>query len=179
MNGYRIFIQRYFWNKSTQHIHEEITNLKTTENYPCRDNLKPDCEKVYPTNVALTWRHERISIKRAVKGWALTAILAWAGYPGWRRVANNRKAKQGKGSFPSLKLTARPWKLVVGRWISFWDGLFSGAMLVSGRTIIQDSLKLWETIQSISTLFEVPMTLHLCGAWVYRVPTVLHQCRRS
>ena len=33
----------------------------------------------------------------------------------------------------SLKLTARPWKLMVGRWFSFWDGLFSGAVLVSGR----------------------------------------------
>ena len=37
---------------------------------------------------------------------------------------------------PALKLTARRWKLVVGRWISFWGGLFSGAMLVSGRIYI-------------------------------------------
>ena len=28
---------------------------------------------------------------------------------------------------PSLKLTVRPWKLMVGRLLSFWGGLFSGA----------------------------------------------------
>ena len=33
---------------------------------------------------------------------------------------------------PSLKLTACPWKWMVGILVSFWDGLFSGAMLVSG-----------------------------------------------
>ena len=36
---------------------------------------------------------------------------------------------------PSLKLTACPWKLVVGRLLSFWEGPFSGAMLVLGRVI--------------------------------------------
>ncbi len=34
---------------------------------------------------------------------------------------------------PSLKLTVCTWKWIVGRWISFWDGLFSGDMLVSGN----------------------------------------------
>ena len=29
-----------------------------------------------------------------------------------------------------------PWKWMVGRWISFWDGLFSGAMLVWGRVLV-------------------------------------------
>ena len=33
---------------------------------------------------------------------------------------------------PSLKLTVRPWKWMVGRLLSFWDGLFSRGMLVSG-----------------------------------------------
>ena len=37
---------------------------------------------------------------------------------------------------PSLKLTACTWKSMVGRWMSFWDGLFSGGMLVSGRVYI-------------------------------------------
>ena len=27
------------------------------------------------------------------------------------------------------------WKWMVGRWVSFWEGIFSGAMLVSGRVI--------------------------------------------
>ena len=35
----------------------------------------------------------------------------------------------------SLKLTARTWKWMIGRLVSFWDGLFSGAMLVSGRVL--------------------------------------------
>ena len=33
---------------------------------------------------------------------------------------------------PSLKLTACTWKWMVGRLVSFWDGLFSGTMLVLG-----------------------------------------------
>ena len=39
-------------------------------------------------------------------------------------------------NLPSLKLTNRPWKWMVGRWVSFWaSGLFSGAckLLVLGR----------------------------------------------
>ena len=36
-------------------------------------------------------------------------------------------------NLPSLKLTARTWKWMVGRLVSFWSGLFSGAMLVLGR----------------------------------------------
>ena len=37
------------------------------------------------------------------------------------------------GVIPSLKLTARPYKWMVGILLSYWGGLFSGAMLVSGR----------------------------------------------
>ena len=40
-----------------------------------------------------------------------------------------RKHKEGLldwNALPSLKLAVRTWKLVVGRWIPFWDGLFSG-----------------------------------------------------
>ncbi len=40
------------------------------------------------------------------------------------------------GWIHSLKLTARPWKWMVGILVSYWDGLFSGAMLVSGRVYI-------------------------------------------
>ena len=36
---------------------------------------------------------------------------------------------------PSLKLTACPWKWMVGRWVSFWGGNFSAAMLNFGRVI--------------------------------------------
>ena len=37
---------------------------------------------------------------------------------------------------PSQKLTARHWKLMVWRFISFWDDLFSGAMLVLGSVCV-------------------------------------------
>ena len=33
---------------------------------------------------------------------------------------------------PFGSLTVRPWKWMVGRWVSFWDSLFSGAMLTFG-----------------------------------------------
>ena len=36
---------------------------------------------------------------------------------------------------PSLKLTARPGKSIVGRYVSFWDGAFSDAVLVSESVI--------------------------------------------
>ena len=39
-------------------------------------------------------------------------------------------------SLPPGSLTARPWKWMVGRWVSFWDSLFSGAMLNFGRVNI-------------------------------------------
>ena len=41
------------------------------------------------------------------------------------------------GRLPSLKLTARTWKLVVWRLLSLWEGLFSGVMLVSGRASLE------------------------------------------
>ena len=34
---------------------------------------------------------------------------------------------------PSLKLTVRPLKWMVGILLSYWEGIFSGAMFVSGR----------------------------------------------
>ena len=38
---------------------------------------------------------------------------------------------------PSLKLTARPWRLMMGRLLSFCEGLFSGAVLVLRECIKQ------------------------------------------
>ena len=52
----------------------------------------------------------------------------------------------------SLKLTVRPWKWMVGRCISFWDGLFSGAMLVSGTFITSHG-----GFQIITPLTNTPM----------------------
>ena len=42
---------------------------------------------------------------------------------------------------PSLKLTACTWKLMVGRLISFWEGLFSGAFAVRFRERISISIR--------------------------------------
>ncbi len=46
---------------------------------------------------------------------------------------------------PSLKLTDRSWKWMVGRLLSFWDGNFSGAMSVSGRLTIFTGWLLFRT----------------------------------
>ena len=40
---------------------------------------------------------------------------------------------------PSLKLTARTWNTGVGRWVSFWEGLLPGAMLVFGSVSVSTS----------------------------------------
>ena len=48
---------------------------------------------------------------------------------------------------PSLKLTARPWKWMVRRRISFWDGPISGAMLVSGRVFLVFTRIIGEDLQ--------------------------------
>ncbi len=62
-------------------------------------------------------------------------------------------------AYPSLKPTARTWKLVVGRWISFWDGWIFRVMLVLG------SDQLWN------------------GLWVYDLPWIIvhssSSCRKD
>ncbi len=50
---------------------------------------------------------------------------------------------------PSLKLTVRTRKWMVGIRISFWDGPFSGAMLVSGRVYILCKVSILWTIWSL------------------------------
>ncbi len=41
--------------------------------------------------------------------------------------------KNDENYIHSLKLTARPWKLMIGILLSYWGGLFSGAFAVSFR----------------------------------------------
>ena len=59
---------------------------------------------------------------------------------------------------PSLKLTARTWKWMVGRLVSFKEGLFSGAMLVSGRVCIQLVTYIHVASSGVSFIFsrEIP-----------------------
>ena len=53
---------------------------------------------------------------------------------------NHLKKKTNGGKIPSQKLTARTWNWMVGILVSFWDSLFSGAMLVFGGV----SLAMWK-----------------------------------
>ena len=44
------------------------------------------------------------------------------------RLGKSSSSNSGQLVHPR-NLTARPWKMMVGRWVSFWDWLFLGAML--------------------------------------------------
>ena len=48
----------------------------------------------------------------------------------------NTKKKKAVEKLPSLKLTVRTWKLMVGILLSFWDTIFSGAMWAFGGVTI-------------------------------------------
>ena len=54
---------------------------------------------------------------------------------------------------PSLKQTARTWKCMVGLLVSFWDGLFWGAMLVLGSVIHLNHVSLvsliWRSLNNL------------------------------
>jgi len=58
-------------------------------------------------------------------------------------------------------LTVRPWKMMVGRWISFWEGHFSGAMLNFKGVVFQKSsshtldLELWKNPPSKAEIQEM------------------------
>ena len=66
---------------------------------------------------------------RAVKGSGSMSIPCsfslGAKMPTWQK---KREAENFVEVHPR-NLTARPWKMMVGRWVSFWDWLFLGAML--------------------------------------------------
>ena len=85
---------------------------------------------------------------------------------------------------PSLKLTVRPWKWMVGRWISFWEGSFSGAVL--GR--VPDIKLLWFQSQSHYgypmdvqptfrlVCFEISLFVLFCfekKIWIYNVQHIV------
>ena len=75
------------------------------------------------------------------------AFSSWKGGTKW--VELNKK--YCVEAIPSLKLTVRPKKWMVGILLSYWGGLFSGAMLVSGRVTMSNS---WGTgVKCKSTQF--------------------------
>ena len=54
----------------------------------------------------------------------------------WKEVNGSMVIGSMGYNLPSLKLTVRTWKWMVGILVSFSDGLFSGAMSVSGSVLI-------------------------------------------
>ena len=63
------------------------------------------------------------------EGW--TGGYAWAGFKHQKNCfAKNMSMTKFKEKH------VRTWKWMVGRWVSFWEGLFSGAILVSRRVTL-------------------------------------------
>ena len=80
-----------------------------------------------------------------------------------------------KIGIPSLKLTVRTWKRMVGRWVSFWDGFH--AVLVSGGSCVQPLSKpfwhqMYEKVHQRSSLqYKIvgPDLLLQVGKWCTEV----------
>ena len=82
------------------------------------------CEETSEPSVPPVTRHPHTSPGRHWDSCHLRIVSAGS----W--INRNQVAKK---YIPSLKLTARTWKWMVGILLSYWEGLFSRAMLVSGR----------------------------------------------
>ena len=93
----------------------------------------------------------------------------------WSNLEPNTKFIEG-GSCPSAQLVYPPWnqhsawKVGVGRLLSFWEGLFSGAMLVLGRVI---SFQQWleECLWTCTTFNELSTSWFYKIHWLCRKPT--------
>ena len=85
--------------------------------------------------------------------WRLAVILGLA--------LKDRHTRATSSKLPSLKLTASPSKWMVGILVPFWDGLLSGAMLVSGR-VNSESLDFLEFSPTLKPWF-------LCFFHFYRL----------
>ena len=79
----------------------------------------------------------------------------------------------------SLKLTVRPWKSMDGRWNSFWDDLFSGAMLVLGNVYIP-GLSKWILIPTnsfeTSHQLEVVFFSDRAPRWIFLLKMEVEHC---
>ena len=80
---------------------------------------------------------------------------------------------------PSCKLTARPWKWMVGILLSYWGGLFSGATLVSGR-VYPAKLHGWSwltgKITELLNILSFPVShVSLLELYIF-LPPIAHSC---
>ena len=66
--------------------------------------------------------------------------------------STNKHPSKWEFDLPSLKLTVRTWKWMVGIPVSFRDGQFSGAMLVSGSVPLPVHIVPWKSAVQLPTL---------------------------
>ena len=66
--------------------------------------------------------------------------------------STNKHPSKWEFDLPSLKLTVRTWKWMVGIPVSFRDGRFSGAMLVSGSVPLPVHIVPWKSAVQLPTL---------------------------
>ena len=86
---------------------------------------------VFRNHGELVWMSVGVACDRAasVAGSTVRGPIVW----GWNGTVKRTtflyetSSEEQKQSLPETNFF-RPWKWMVGRWISFWDGLFSGAM---------------------------------------------------
>ena len=86
---------------------------------------------------------------------------------------------------PSLKLTARTWKWMVGIPVSFWDGLFSGVMSVLGSVSPTHSWHFWVDgvpfwqggicMDTIVSSLDIILSLWICCAGDVCLPFIMIQ----
>ena len=72
----------------------------------------------------------RVNVERMSSCWAMLSFIASCQCFNEKRTAVSQAKTRWKNNvLHPRSLTARPWRMMVGRLLSFWDGLFSGAML--------------------------------------------------
>ena len=75
------------------------------------------------------WLHPNLPKPIEVQTHPLRGLTSEAADVSWQLLGWMADLLSVIGMVPSLKLTVRTWKWMVGILVSFWDGLFSGAML--------------------------------------------------
>ena len=65
-------------------------------------------------------------------------------------------------------LTARPWKMVVGRLLSYWEGNFSGVILNFGRVIANRQSKITaQKTWPLNGIITVPYNVYVSIEWLH------------
>ncbi len=117
------------------------------------------CEETSEPSVPPVTRHPHTSPGRHWDSCHLRIVSAGS----W--INRNQVAKK---YIPSLKLTARTWKWMVGILLSYWEGLFSRAMLVSGRVYPKALGPLpvtWQSCVKIQYLYIISIYIYANNHW--------------